>query len=370
MPPLVDPTSVLVALVSFLGGVLLLVLCVERVMEGLVSVAADLGISPLLLAVLVACVDPGDVGFGLAAVLGGSPEVAVGAAFGAAYFLLGAALPAAALVSPFELRVRGRLLAPAAAATAALYPFLLDGRLALWEGGALTVLFAAGVAWMHRLELAGGGASLDGVDDIDDVGGPDGLPDGPATGRGAREGREGSGGGGPEGEPESGPESGEAAAERGDTARRAGAAALFLGGAAAGSALAAKGAGGMVSGLGLDGTAFGATFVGLVLSLGDVLVVLVPVRRGRPAVAAGAVVGSLLFLATGLPGLLALAGGAGGLELAPAVASLHGPALAAGSAVTCLFLWQGKVSRSRGAALLLLYLGLWIAAWGRAAAAG
>ncbi len=367
MPPLVDPTSVLLALVSLLGGVLLLVLCVEKVMEGLVSVAADLGVSPLLLAVLVACVDLGDWGFGLAAVLGGSPEVAVGAAFGAAYFLLGAALPAAALVSPFELRVRGRLLAPAAVAPAALYPFLLDGRLALWEGGALWALFAAGVAWMHRLELAGGGASPDALGD--DVG-PDDLPDGPATGRGAREGREGSGGGGPEGEPESGPESGEAAAERGDTARRAGAAALFLGGAAAGSALAAKGAGGMVSGLGLDGTAFGATFVGLVLSLGDALVVLVPVRRGRPAVAAGAVVGSLLFVATGDLGLLALAGGAGGLELAPGVASLHGPALAAGSAVACLFLWQGKMSRSRGTALLLLYLGMWIAAWGRAAAAG
>lgn len=320
MPPLVDPTSLLVSLVLFLGGVLLLALCVEKLVETLVRVGSAAGVSSLLLAVLVVGVDPGDWGFGVAAVLAGSPGVAVGSAFGSAYFLLGAALPAAALVSPFEARLRGRLLAPAVAAPAVLYPFLMDGRLAPWEGAALMALFALGLAWLYRAEAIGGS--------------PGEGDDGPRQAR----------------------------------ARRIGAAALYLGGVAAGSALAAEGAGGLASGLGLDGTALGATFVGLVLSLEEVLAVLVPVRRGRPEVAAGGLVGGLVFLATGDLGLIALAGGPGGLELAPSVASLHGPALVAGSAAACLFLWRGRMSRVRGAALLLLYLGVWILAWGQSSA--
>lgn len=337
MPP-VDPTALLVALVLFLGGVLLLALSVDRLTGSLVTVSSAAGMSPLLLAVLVVAVDPGIWGFGVAAVLGGSPGVAVGSTFGAAYFLLGASLPAAALVSPFEVELPGRLLAPGVAAPAVLYPFLLDGRLATWEGAALMALFASGLWWLCRAEAAGGGVEA-------------------ATGAFGAAGDSGAGvsGAAAGSSPEEPPEA--------PAAREAGAAVLYLGGVAAGSWLAARGAGDLAAGLGLDGTAFGATFVGLVLSLEGVLLVLLPVRRGRPEVAAGALVAGLLFYATAAPGLLALAAGAGGLELSPSVASLHGPALAAGSAVAALFLWRGRMTRGPGAALLLLYLGLWIAAW-------
>lgn len=169
MPPLVDPTALLVALVLFLGGVLLLTVSADRLLRSLAAVGSAAGVSTYLLAVVLVAVDPGGWGFGVAAVLGGSPGVA------------------------------------------------------------------------------------------------------------------------------------------------------------AGSWLAARGAGDLAAGLGLDATAFGATFVGPLLSLEGVLVVLTPVRRGRPEVAAGALV--------------------------------------AGSAVAALFLWQGRMTRARGAALLLLYLGMWILSW-------
>lgn len=334
-----DPTALLVALVLFLGGVLLLALSADRLTGSLVTAASAAGTSSFLLAVLVVAVDPGVWGFGVAAVLGGSPGVAVGSTFGAAYFLLGAALPAAALVSPFEVELPGRLLAPGVAAPAVLYPFLMDGRLATWEGAALMALFAPGLWWLYRAEAGGG----DGGDAA--VGAFGAAGDSAASGSGA------SAGSSPEEPPEP------------PAAREAGAAVLYLGGVAAGSWLAARGAGDLAAGLGLDGTAFGATFVGLVLSLEGVLLVLLPVRRGRPEVAAGALVAGLLFYATAAPGLLALAAGAGGLELSPSVPSLHGPALAAGSAVAALFLWRGRMTRGPGAALMLLYLGLWIVAW-------
>lgn len=331
MPPLVDPTSVLVALVLFLGGVLLLALSVEKLVERLVSVAVPAGVHPVLLAVLVAAVDPGNLGFGLAAVLDGSPDVAVGAAFGSAYFLLGAALPAAALVSPFEVRVSGRRLLPGVAAPVALLPFLRDGRLAAWEGVALIALCGAGLFWMYRMETAMGAGASAGLRAGDDVGAAGGAGGGRDAG----------------------------------AVREIGAAVLFLGGVAAGSALAARGASGLVSGLGLDGTAFGATFVGLVLSLEEALLILLPVRRGRPGVAAGTVIGELVFLATANVGVLALAGG---VDLAPSVAGLHGPALAAGSVVAGLFLWRGTLDRGRGATLLLLYLAVWGLSWAAGAA--
>lgn len=335
MPPLVDPTSLLLSLVLFLGGALLLALAADRLVETAVGTAAAAGASPVLLAVLVAGIDPGLLGFGLAAAAGDLPGLAAGTAFGAAYALLGVALPAAAVVSPFEARVPGRLLLPAVAAPAALLPFLLDGRLAPWEGLALAAIFAAGTGWLWRVESAGGAAA----------------PGKGGAGAGADGGTE-------------------AADGTSDTAREVGTALGFLAGVAGGAALAAHGAGGLIADLGLDGTALGATFVALILSLDEVFLVLAPVRRGRPVVGVGHVVGRLLFFAAGLPAALALAAGPGGLELAPSAASLHGPALAVGAAVAGLFLWQGRMGRGRGAALLLLYLGAWILTWAGTALPG
>lgn len=323
MPPLVDPTALLLSLVLFLGGALLLALSADRLVETAADAGAAAGLAPALLATLAACIDPGTLGFGLAAVAGDLPGLAVGAAFGAAYAVLGVALPAAALVSPFRVRLPGRLLAPLVAAPAALLPFLLDGRLAAWEGGVLAALFAAGTWWIVHVESSDGRAEFSG-------------------------GRE------PAPDPDVPP------------AKRAGTALGFLAGVAGGAALAAHGAGGLATQLGADATALGATFAALILSLDGVFLVLAPVRRGRPDAAIGHVVGRVLFFATGLPAALALAGGAGGIELAPAAASLHGPALAAGGAVATLFLWRGRMDRARGAALLALYAAIWILSWAEA----
>ncbi|MFB6240017.1 MAG: hypothetical protein ABEJ46_00330, partial [Gemmatimonadota bacterium] len=230
-------------------------------------------------------------------------------------------------------------------------PFLLDGRLAAWEGGVLAALFAAGLWWIVRVEsvedragVAEGGAESSGD------GRGDASPAPPISGvRAAGEGMD--------------PESADRDVR---PAKRAGTALGFLAGVAGGAALAAHGAGGLATQLGADTTALGATFAALILSLDGVFLVLAPVRRGRPGAAVGHVVGRVLFFATGLPAALALAGGAGGIELAPAAASLHGPALAAGGAVAALFLWRGRMDRARGAALLALYAAIWILSWAEA----
>lgn len=354
MPPLVDPTALLLSLVLFLGGALLLALSADRLVETAAGAGAAAGLAPALLAPLAASVDPGTLGFGLAAVAGDLPGLAAGTAFGAAYAVLGVALPAAALVSPFEVRLPGRLLAPLVAAPAALLPFLLDGRLAAWEGGVLAALFAAGTWWLVRVESADVRVEAAGDGRASPGSGYPGRGDETSQPAGA----EAVVLGGNAGPAPSGPTVA--------PAKRAGTALGFLAGVAGGAALAAHGAGGLLAQLGADATALGATFAALILSLDGVFLVLAPVRRGRPGAAVGHVVGRVLFFATGLPAVLALAGGAGGIELAPAAASLHGPALLAGGAVAALFLWRGRMDRARGAALLLLYAAVWILAWAEA----
>jgi cation:H+ antiporter len=106
----------------------------------------------------------------------------------------------------------------------------------------------------------------------------------------------------------------------------------------------------------------GAAVVGILVSLDEVLLEVIPIRRGDPALATGNLFGTLAAFTTGVPGLAAL--------VRPLI--LDGAAAAAYLAAALLyfvvgtwFLVRGRAGRLLGATVLLLYAA-WLALASRA----
>lgn len=123
-----------------------------------------------------------------------------------------------------------------------------------------------------------------------------------------------------------------------------------------GSELAVRGARGIVASFSLNQTVFGMTFVGLAMSLEEVTLVIAPVRKGRPSIAVGNILGSLIFFATGNVGLLAVTRA---LTLDTTVLTFYWPAFFIATAITCLFLHRGRIKRTEAVILGLLYIIYW-----------
>lgn len=313
--------DVLLPTLLFATGVGILIFSVERLVESLAKAAVLSGISAFLLAVLFVGLDFENWAFGIAAVLGGLPGIAIGSAFGSALFLTGIAIPVAGLLVPFEVRVPRDYVLLTVGAPLILFPFLLGGSVTRLEGALLLLLLAAALLHLYRRERAGRVTLRD--------------AEAEEAAREAR--REGRG-----------------------RWFYLGLSALLVAGLVVGSELAVRGARGLVTSLELDETAFGMTAVGLVMSLEEVLLVVEPVRRGRVPIAAGNVVGSLVFFCTGNVGLLALPAA---LPVEPATVRLYWPLLAGSVLLVGLFLWRGRVKRPEAAILLAAYAAFWFLAW-------
>jgi len=84
--------TLLLALAAFLGGVVLVVVATERLLEGLVGIARAARVAPFVAAAALSGLEAENVAVGLAAGSRGAADVALGTAFGGAIFLLCAAL--------------------------------------------------------------------------------------------------------------------------------------------------------------------------------------------------------------------------------------------------------------------------------------
>jgi cation:H+ antiporter len=149
-----------------------------------------------------------------------------------------------------------------------------------------------------------------------------------------------------------------AAAGAGEPPRWTGSAVLTGGGLGLvylGATLLVAGGGRLVDITPLSAGFIGAAVVGILVSLDEVLLEVLPIRRGEPELATGNLFGTLAAFTTGVPGVAAL--------VRPLV--LDGAAAAAFLAVALLyfvvgtaFLARGKAGRLLGGTVLVIY-----AAW-------
>lgn len=311
-------TATLLSAASFLVGIAILVYSVEELIENITKTAMLSGVSAFLLAVFFAGMDFENWAFGVAAVTGGLSGVALGSALGSALFLVGVSVALAGVLVPFETDVPDDYLLLMAASAFVPLPFLLDGSLSRLDGIVLLAVFAAILTYLYWQESRGRETFRD---------------------EETEEARE--------------------ALEEGGRGQwyYLGLVVLFTIGMVIGSELAVEGARGVVEAFDLDGTIFGTTVVGLVVSLEEILLVVEPIRDGRQSIAIGNILGSLMFFTTGNIGLLAAVRP---FSIAPAVLTFHWPAVVLITLLTTVFLYRGRIKRPEGVVFGLFYVAYWV----------
>lgn len=295
--------------VLFLIGVGLVLWGAERFTDGAVRTARLFRLSPFFVGALLSGFEPENLVTGVAAALGGLPQVALGTVIGAAIFMLTAGLGVALLLVPMEVNIPK---AGVAAMWAVLFPFTFaiwnDGTVSRGEG-LLLVLIAAGLfGWLYRRSPVLLSAHQD------------------------------------------------AALEAGQLSRARALGLLVLGvaGLTVGAELVVEGTSRLISSLGISETFFGMTVVALGESLEETARMVAPARRGHPELAWGNVVGTtIIFLAFNL-GVIALARP---VTADPLVLRLHAPYLLGCTLlVGAALLWARRLGRGMGGLLVLLYL--------------
>jgi cation:H+ antiporter len=296
------------------AGALVLYLGAEAAVRGATGLSRALRIPAFALGALLFGVDIEGLGAALVAAGRGQTEIAAGESFGTILFLFSLALGAALLLSrsPVPSPSPAMVALPALPVIAGAVA-ISDRFVARWEGVLLLVIYGGYVVMVLLRGDAWAGAR--------------GSPEAPTTWRGTG--------------------------------------LLAVGGLVlvyVGATLVVAGGGRLVDLTALSAGFVGAAVVGILVSLDEVLLEVIPIRRGEPALATGNLFGTLAAFTTGVPGLAAL--------VRPLI--LDGAAAAAYLAVALLyfvvgtwFLVRGRAGRLLGATVLILYAA-WLALASRA----
>lgn len=298
----------LTAMLLFAAGVLLAVWAAERLLEGLVGLAAALRLSAFAVGAVLSGFEVENVAVGLAAGARGAGAVALGTVFGGPVFLVCVALGVGALLFPLEVRLPRGVIAvfaasPVIAGVGVLFPVTPR-----WAGAVLLIAFAAAIAYLVSASRTHGFLDADEVE------------------------------------------------ETRETQRSLGGAALLaaigLVAIAAGGELVARGAQGLISALGLPALLVGMVVAPAAIELEEVLRQAVPSRHGRHDVSAGNLVGTLLYFLLFNLGLIALLTP---VPVDPLVRTLDWPFSVAVTWIGAALLWRGRVGRRAGGFLLVAY---------------
>lgn len=278
----------------------------EMAVRGATGVARAAGIPAFVLGALLFGVDLEGVGAALTAAGRGEPALAAGSAFGTVLFLFGAAFGAALLLSrrPVPSPPAPMVAAPAVPVFAAAL-VVSDRLVARWEGALLVLVYAVYVGFVIR------------------------------SGRAESEAHE------------------EAAGPKGALAAFAVNGLLLL---AAGAYLLVDGGARILDRTTLSAGFVGAAVLGTLASLDEVLLEVLPIRRGAPELATGNLFGTLSGFTAGVPGLAALVRP---LAIdAGAAAAFLGVAVVY-AIVGTVFLTRDRAGPLLGAAIVGLY-GAWL----------
>ncbi|WP_049937299.1 sodium:calcium antiporter [Haloplanus natans] len=337
----------LVSVVLFLVGVVIVVVSVETFIEAVAEGALALGVSGFFLTVVLAGTDLENVILGIAAAYDQLPDLALGTVFGEALFILGAAVGLAGVLVPFETDVPRNYLGLMLLAPFLFFGLALDGTLSQFDGIVLTATFVPYLAIIYTLERytdtrylsaeeveimeerreAAETEDDDGWFDFDlDLDVDDFVE--------------------------------ERVPERYEGPAFLAIAVVAAVGMAVGSELAVEGAKAILAILGVTGLAFGATVMSFIASLEELFLTVEPVRRGRPHIGVGNVVGSMLFFVSANAGLIAIVHP---LNTAGTVVTVHWPFFFGTLLVVAAAFYRGKVGRPTGILLLGAYAAYWAA---------
>lgn len=305
--------DLLVGLVLFAIGVGLVVFSAERLVEGAVGTSVGFGISAFLVSVIFIGFDPENLAVGAVGALEGLPGIALGSVVGSAMVAIGLAFGVTAVIAPMTLdEAPARILA--VPVLAVLFPaaLLVDGRLGRLDGVLLLAAFGAALLYLVHLERQDVRVAA--------------TPERQARVRSL-------------------------ARKRGRWASLAVLAAALVG-VVVGSELAVRGSERLMARFGLSDTVFGMTVLALAVSIEEVARELPAALQGRPDIAVGNVVGSVLAFFLFNAGVIALVRP---VAVGPEVLGFYLP-MAVGTVLLGSWLtYRRRIGRLGGLLLLLLY---------------
>jgi cation:H+ antiporter len=287
-------------------GLVLVVAGAELFFDALLVAAGRLGVSAFLLTVVVSGFELENLAAGIAANANGLPDAAAGTFLGGTTFLALGVAGLGALLSPLRPRPPGRALIWTAVAGVPLLALGLDGRLTRLDGGLLIAWFSLTLTVVAR---AGAGHNVEPT-----------------------------------------PQHGRYVLPK----LLAG-----LGLLTAGGELLGEGIRRVVANFGISEALLGNTAVAASVEAEEVARVATPARRGRPDIALGNILGTIVHFVGLNAGVIALVKP---LELSDVSVHLHLPVAAASAPVLAgVLAWRGGLGRSEGAFLIVLYVGYVVA---------
>ena len=288
-------------------GLVLIVAGAELFFDALLVTAGRLGVSAFLLTVVVSGFELENLAAGIAANAQGFPDAAAGTFLGGTTFLALGVAGLGAILYPLRPRPPGRALVWTAIAGLPLLVLGVDGRLTRLDGAVLLAWFGVALTVVARA-----GMGLDA---------------------------------------EPSPQRGRFLVPK----LLAG-----LGLLAAGGELLGEGIRRVVSTFGISEALLGNTAVAASVEAEEVARVATPARRGRPDIALGNILGTIVHFVGLNAGVIALVKP---IELSDVSVRLHLPVAAASPLVLATILaWRGGLGRSEGGFLLVLYVGYVVAA--------